>query len=231
MTTAFPLLRLPYLVLMPILEQMEFMERIALSILSNRARMFLKLLKMKCEHITLELNDCRLKMTVIFENSEKLKVNILMIGYQEVDLRYGHDYISRWPCTLPPMDYVLPIMDVTHCKSIKQFIVFEIPQRDIFLAKLPKILKKLPKIDEVIAEKTYRNCTSDSPLFKVLRIVLPVSSAVTIFYHVLKPEDFQEIFKGNFDAVTLRKYWDISYFEMPNDDMKFSLERFDDDKR
>ncbi|EFO87159.1 hypothetical protein CRE_28952 [Caenorhabditis remanei] len=229
MTIAFPLLRLPYLVLMPILEQMEFMERISLSILSKRARMFLKLLKMKCKYINLILNDDRLEMTVVFENSEELNVNILMIGYQVVDLRYGHDHISKWPCTLSPLDYVLPIMDVTHCKSIKQFIVFEIPQRDIFLAKLPKILEKLPEIDEVIvdeviADNTYYISSSDSPLFKVLSIVLPVSSAVTISYHVLKPEDFQEIFKGNFDAVTLTKYWDISYFfDMPNDDMKFAL--------
>ncbi|KAF1754542.1 hypothetical protein GCK72_021105 [Caenorhabditis remanei] len=47
MTTPFPLLHLPYLVLMPIMEQMEFMERIALSVLSKRARMYVKLLKMK----------------------------------------------------------------------------------------------------------------------------------------------------------------------------------------
>ncbi|KAF1754662.1 hypothetical protein GCK72_021225 [Caenorhabditis remanei] len=224
MTIAFPLLRLPYLVLMPILEQMEFMERIALSILSKRARMFLKLLKMKCKYITLKLNGDKIQMIVFFENSEELKVDILIFGYQAVNLKHGHDYISRWPCTLSPMDYVLPIMDVTHCKSIKQFIVVEAPQRDIFLAKLPRIFAKLPEVDEVVAENGYHSCSVDSEkLLKVLRIVLPLSSAVTIFYHVLKPEDFQEIFKGNFDAVTLTKYWDISYFDMPNDDMKFSL--------
>ncbi|EFP13533.1 hypothetical protein CRE_10525 [Caenorhabditis remanei] len=56
MTTAFPLLRLPYLVLMPVLEQMKFLDRIALSLLSKRARMYVKLLKMKNEYVNLKLN-------------------------------------------------------------------------------------------------------------------------------------------------------------------------------
>ncbi|EFO87090.1 hypothetical protein CRE_28982 [Caenorhabditis remanei] len=44
MTTTFPLLRLPYPVLMHALKQMEFLDRIALSLLSRRTRRFPKLL-------------------------------------------------------------------------------------------------------------------------------------------------------------------------------------------
>ncbi|EFP13575.1 hypothetical protein CRE_10427 [Caenorhabditis remanei] len=197
MTTAFPLLRLPYLVLMPILEQMEFMERIALSILSKRARMFLKLLKIKCKHINMILLDNRITMRVFFENSKE---------HTRISLNYYY-YIAWWPGPLSPMDYVLPIMDVTHCNSIKQFIVGRVSEYDT----LP-LLAKLPKINEVIVE--------ESPLQKVLKIVLPICSAVTIFYPALKPEDLREIFKRNYDAVTVREY---RFDFMPYHDMKLSL--------
>ncbi|EFP13548.1 hypothetical protein CRE_10454 [Caenorhabditis remanei] len=210
MTTVFPLLRLPYLVLMPILEQMELMEKISLSILSKRARMFLKLLKMKCEHINLKLNGDRLEMTVVFNNSEELKMDMYIYRTKEIGLKYGHDYISRWPGTLTPMDYVLPIMDVTHCSSIKQFTIASVSKYDTL-----SFLAKLPKINEVIVE--------ESPLPKVLKIILPVSSAVTIIFTISvyadKPKYLREIFKGNLDAVTVREYR-VSI--MPNRDMMLS---------
>ncbi|KAF1754536.1 hypothetical protein GCK72_021099 [Caenorhabditis remanei] len=198
MTTAFPLLRLPYLVLMPILEQMEFMDRITLSVLSKRARMFVKLLKMKCNHINLTLKLGTIKMQVCFDNREELKVNMYIHKYK-VDLRYGNDHISWWP-GLPPMHYVLPIMDVTHCNSIKQFIVGRVCEYDT----LP-ILAKLQKINEVIVEDSISYSFSpESPLENVLKNVLPVSSAVTISADADKAKYLREIFKGNFVAVTVR---------------------------
>ncbi|KAF1754546.1 hypothetical protein GCK72_021109 [Caenorhabditis remanei] len=233
MTTAFPLLRLPYLVLMPVLEQMEFMERIALSILSKRARMFLKLLKMKCEYINLILEDNKIKMAVLFDDSEKLRVDVPMIGDQEVliigyyqNLKYGHDsneydYFAWWPGTLSPMDYVLPIMDVTYCKSIRKLIFLEVSEYDPGYDTTIPLLTKLFKIDEVIVDDFPSYSFSwDSRLQNVLKIVFPVTSAVTIPYHALKPEDLREIIRGNFESVTVRKYH-ADY--MPNHDMKFSL--------
>ncbi|KAF1754544.1 hypothetical protein GCK72_021107 [Caenorhabditis remanei] len=224
MTTSFPLLRLPYPVLKLVLEQMKFVERIVLSLLSKRARMFLKLLKMKCKYINLILDSSSIKMNVFFDNSKELKVDILILEYpevyfKEVYFKHEYDYIAWRPCALPPLDYFLPIMDVTHCKSIKQFIIVELPQIGILLGKLTRLLAKLPEIDEVVAQNTYHS-SPDSPLIKVLRMVLPVSSAVTVSYHALKPKDFREIFKGNFDAVTLKKFRDRV---MPNHGMKFSL--------
>ncbi|EFO87131.1 hypothetical protein CRE_28983 [Caenorhabditis remanei] len=162
MTTAFPLLRLPYLVLMPVLEQMEFMERIVLSILSKRARMFLKLLKMKCEYIKFD-----------------------------------------------------------GCLSIKKLIFPEVSEYDPGYDTTIALLAKLPKIDEVIVEDFTSYCfSSGSWLQNALRIVLPVSPAVTIPYHALKPEEIREIIRGNFESVTVRKY---RADHMPNHDMKFSL--------
>ncbi|EFP13535.1 hypothetical protein CRE_10469 [Caenorhabditis remanei] len=201
MATVFPLLRLPYLVLMPILEQMELMERIALSILSKRARMFLKLLKMKCEYINLTLTGNKIEMIVFFDNSEELKVDLYINRKREIGLKYGHDYISRWPCTLTPMDYVLSIMDVTHCSSIKQLTI-----ASVSVYYTLSLLAKLPKIDEVHVKYVWFNFSPDSLLQEVLRIVLPVSSAVTISVYADKPKYLREIFKGNFDAVTVREY-------------------------
>ncbi|EFP13537.1 hypothetical protein CRE_10473 [Caenorhabditis remanei] len=220
MTTAFPLLRLPYLVLMPVLEQMEFLDRIALSILSKRVRMFLKLLKMKCEYINLILKDNTIEMKVLFDNRKELKVDISMIGYHQ-GLKCGHDDIRLWPRTLPPIYYVLPIMDVTHCKSIKKLIIAEASANDPGYDTTIPLLTKLSKIDEVVVDDfTSYIFSPDSPLRNALRIVLPVSPAVTISYHALKPEELRDIIRGNFDSVTVRKY---SADFMPNRDMKFSL--------
>ncbi|EFP13574.1 hypothetical protein CRE_10462 [Caenorhabditis remanei] len=224
MTTAFPLLRLPYLVLLPVLEQMELKERIALSVLSKRARMFLKLLKMKCKYINLILDSGRLEMKVFSDKSEELTVVMYIDEYQLSNMIYRYEGYFTWCNGGPlPVDYAVSIMDVMHCKSINQFIVQDIAEHDCI-----PIVAKLSKIDEVIVEHiSPPNFLSieallrkEKILLKVLKIVLPVSSAVTISYHALKPEDLREIIRGNFESVTVRKY---SADYMPNHDMKFSL--------
>ncbi|EFP13557.1 hypothetical protein CRE_10461 [Caenorhabditis remanei] len=221
MTAAFPLLRLPYLVLMPILEQMEFMERIALSVLSKRARTFVKLLKMKCEYITLKLNGDRIEMIVFFENSKELTLDMYVNEHPQISLHYNYS-IAWWPGPLSPMDYVLPIMDVTHCKSIKKLIFPKVSEYNPKYNALIPLLKKLPKIDELIVKHTTSwGFSPDSPLLKVLRIVLPVSSAVTISDHVRKPEYLREIFKGNFDSVSVSLFGNIDT-RFPLNDWKFT---------
>ncbi|KAF1754535.1 hypothetical protein GCK72_021098 [Caenorhabditis remanei] len=215
MTTAFPLLRLPYLVLMPVLEQMEFMERISLSIISKRARMFVKLLKMKCKHINLTLTGNKIEMRVFFDNSKELTLDMYVNGHTRISLNYYY-YIAWWPGPLSPMDYVFPIMEVTHCKSIKQLTLARVSGYGTTIPLLAKLLK----IDEVIVEDTTSYSFSpESPLQNVLKIVLPVSSAVTISAYADRTY-LREIFKGNFESVTLKNYWGEI---MPNFDMKLSL--------
>ncbi|EFO87136.1 hypothetical protein CRE_28987 [Caenorhabditis remanei] len=91
MTTGFPLLRLPYLVLMPVLEQMHFVERIALSVLSKRARMFLKLLKMKCEYTNFQLKYGTIEAKVFLDNFEVIKLEMYMSGH--VEFKYRQDVL------------------------------------------------------------------------------------------------------------------------------------------
>ncbi|KAF1753530.1 hypothetical protein GCK72_020087 [Caenorhabditis remanei] len=215
MTTGFPLLRLPYLVLMPVLEQMEFTEKIALSILSKRARMFLKLLRMQCEEINLRLEHNRIEMEMFFDTCEVLTIRVVKVlmyidKYQRRD--YIHPYymsLSCCPGRLPPIAYVLPIMDVTHCKSIKQLTIAEISECDT----LP-LLGKLPRIDEVVvpgAEGWISEPLSYEALFQrekilleVLKTVLPVSSAADFSYHFLNPNHLREVLKVNFDSLILK---------------------------
>ncbi|EFO95373.1 hypothetical protein CRE_08801 [Caenorhabditis remanei] len=198
MTTGFPLLRLPYLVLMPVLEQMEIIERVALSVLSKRARMFVKLLKMKSMRIYLVLKYDTIEMQVYFDNSKQFQLEMYIGGYLE--LRYRNDVFLCNTLGLPPMDYVIWIMDVMHCKSIEQFTITKISDCDIF-----PLLVNLPKVDEVVVNGGLSHFFSvEDRLLKVLRIVLPVSSAVTISYHFRNRKYLREILKGNFDAVIVR---------------------------
>ncbi|EFP13546.1 hypothetical protein CRE_10474 [Caenorhabditis remanei] len=204
MTTAFPLLRLPYLVLMPILEQMEFMDR-----------MFLKLLKMKCEYTTFQLKYGTIEMEVFLDDFEVFKLELYMSGH--VELRYGQDVLLWSTMGVPPMDYSVSIMDVMHCKSIHQFTIAKISVE----CNILPLLVNLPKIDKVVVHSDlYDVSPVKSRLCKVLRTVLPVSSAVSFSFDVLHPKHLREIFKGNFDAVTviLKDYYD----DMPNYNM-FSL--------
>ncbi|EFO87142.1 hypothetical protein CRE_28950 [Caenorhabditis remanei] len=199
---------------MPILEQMDFMEKIALSIYSKRARMYVRLLKMKCNHIDLRLEDNRVEMKVFFDNSEELKVDMDTNRYK-VDLRYGNDHFFWWPGTLSPIDYVLSIMDVTHCKSIKKLTFSRVSDYDPKYDALIPLLTKLPKIDELIVEHTTSwSFSPESPLLKVLRIIFPVTSAVTISDQVRIPKYLREIFQGNFDAVSLRLPWNVKGFSL-----------------
>ncbi|EFO84103.1 hypothetical protein CRE_16951 [Caenorhabditis remanei] len=213
MTTGLPLLRLPYLVLMPVLEQMEFKERISLSILSKRARMFVKLLKMECEHINLKLEHDRIEMKLFFDNCRGFEIRTVKV-FMYIDKYQRHNYhydmsFSCCPGRLPPMDYVLPIMDVTHCKSIKQLTIAEVPQWDT----LP-LLAKLPKIDEVIVSSGWRFYTlsyedsleKEKQLLVILRTVLPVSSAVNFSHRFQNPNHLQEILKWNLDSLVLKQH-------------------------
>ncbi|EFP13510.1 hypothetical protein CRE_10480 [Caenorhabditis remanei] len=198
MTTAFPLLRLPYLVLMPILEQMVFMERIALSVLSKRARMFLKLLKMKCEYTNFQLKYGTIEAEVFLDNFEVFKLEFYISGH--VEFKYRQDVLLWSTMRVPPMDYAVSIMDVMHCKSIHQFTIAKISME---CNTLP-LLVNLPKIDRVVVySDLYDVSPVKSRLCKVLRTVLPISSAVSFSYDVLNPKDLREIFKANFDAVTV----------------------------
>ncbi|EFP13562.1 hypothetical protein CRE_10476 [Caenorhabditis remanei] len=171
--------------------------------------MFVKLLKLKCNHINLRLEYNKVEMKVIFDNSEELKVDMYTDRFK-VDLRYGKDHIYWWPSTLPPIDYVLSIVDVTHCKSIKKLIFPKVAVYDPEYDNTIPLLTKLSKIDEVIVEDfTSYILSPDSPLRDVLRIVFLVTSAVTISDHVRKPEYLREIFTGNFDAVSVQLLGDI----------------------
>ncbi|EFO87128.1 hypothetical protein CRE_28946 [Caenorhabditis remanei] len=210
MTTAFPLLRLPYLVLMPVLEQMEITERISLSILSKRVRKFVKLLKMKWKYVNLRLDDNRIEMKVFSDNSEELAVVKHIFNDQFNYLFYQYQgYFTGCTGSPFPVDYVLSIMDVMHCKSINQFIVAEHSELD----SIP-IIAKLPKIDEIVVENRWSsNVLFDKTLFqkekrllKVLRTVLPVSSAVTISCCFQNRNHLREILKGNFDTVILKYF-------------------------
>ncbi|KAF1754664.1 hypothetical protein GCK72_021227 [Caenorhabditis remanei] len=214
MTNAFPLLRLPYLVLMPILEQMDFFERIALSIFSRRARMFLKLLQKKSKRINLKLKHDTIEMKVLLDNWEELKLELYPSGY--VELRYQEDILLWNTMGVPPMDYAVSIMDVMHCKSIYQFKIAEMSQCDI----LP-LLVNLPKIDRVVVYSNLSDvCPVESRLRRILRIVSPVSSGVTIYHHFQNLKYLREILKKNFDVVTMENYW---VKDEPIRKIKFSL--------
>ncbi|KAF1754705.1 hypothetical protein GCK72_021269 [Caenorhabditis remanei] len=207
MTTTFPLLRLPYLVLMPVLEQMEFLDRIAFSILSKRTRMYVKLLKMKSKNVKLKWNGNKIEMIVFCDFTRVLEVDMYINEYQRSTFMNQYKPVYSWrDSSLLPVDYVLTIMDVMHCKSIDKFIIVKISEHDCI-----PIVAKLPKIDEVVVDHHWPDVISyeeyiqiERQLLRVLRTVLPVSSAVTISYRFQNHNNLREILKGNFDAVILK---------------------------
>ncbi|EFO87153.1 hypothetical protein CRE_28949 [Caenorhabditis remanei] len=209
MTTTFPLLRLPYLVFMPVLEQMEFLDRIAFSIFSKRTRKYLKLLKMKSKNVNLKWNGNRIDMIVFCDFTRVLEVNMYTCKYQRSTFMNQYKPVYSWrDSSLLPADYVLSIMDVMHCKSIDKFIFVKISEHDCI-----PIVAKLPKIDEVVVEHDWPDVTSyeasfqkERQLLRVLRTVLPVSSAVFIKYQFQNRNHLREILKGNFDAVILKHF-------------------------
>ncbi|EFO87108.1 hypothetical protein CRE_28943 [Caenorhabditis remanei] len=208
MTTTFPLLRLPYLVLMHALKQMEFLDRIAFSILSRRTRKYVKLLKMNSKNVNLKWNGNRIDMIVFCDFTRVLEANMYINEYQQSTFMNQYKPVYSWrDSSLLPADYVLSIMDVMHCKSIDKFIFVKISEHDCI-----PIVAKLPKIDEVVVEHHWPDVTSyetyfqkERQLLKVLNIVLPVSSAVTITYQFQNRNHLREILNGHFDAVILKR--------------------------
>ncbi|EFO95673.1 hypothetical protein CRE_09942 [Caenorhabditis remanei] len=214
MTTTFPVLRLPYPVLMLVLEQMELLERISLSILSKQARMYVKLLKMKINYIDSKLRYDTIEMEVFLDNRETFELELYTSGY--VELRYREDIFLCNTMGVHPMDYAVSIMDVLHCKSIYFFRIAEISPCDV----LP-LLVNLPKIERVVVPSDLSAFSLVDPrLLKALRIVLPVASTVTV-PHFFLLKYHREILQRNFDAVKVRDNWVED--DVLNRKVKFSL--------
>ncbi|EFP13527.1 hypothetical protein CRE_10432 [Caenorhabditis remanei] len=208
MTTAFPLLRLPYLALMHALKQMEFLDRIAFSILSKRTRKYVKLLKMKSKNVNLKWNGNRIDMIVFSDLTRVLEVNMYIDEYQRNNFMNQYKPVYSWrDSSLLPVDYVLSIMDVMDCKFINKFIIVGISEHDC----LP-IIAKLPKIDEVVVQHDWPDVPSyeayfqkERQLLRVLKTVLPLSPAVFITYQFQNRNHLREILNGHFDAVILMR--------------------------
>ncbi|KAF1754706.1 hypothetical protein GCK72_021270 [Caenorhabditis remanei] len=206
MTTPFPLLRLPRLALIPILQHMEIIEIIAFSLISKRAFNLSKCFcKVSLGSIDLLLGSYDIEMriddlTLFFFGNIPETVRLL-----------HHDKLVQWKKTgLSTKQWIQRILAVTKCSTLSRLILHGTPDYDVF-----SITDVVPKVSNL---HIMFNCTNTFSV-KALQILSPVTSWISLFkLPFSNQEEFQRFWMGNVERLTILND-DLSRFQFSIDDV------------
>ncbi|KAF1754710.1 hypothetical protein GCK72_021274 [Caenorhabditis remanei] len=156
MTTPFPLLRLPRLALIRVLQQMKTGELIAISLLSNRARNLIKMLCIKKYVSSVNLHADYLSIEASQRYDEPLELSFNTVSVSS-------DVTLKW------LERVFEVMDC----SIEEVDLHGSPQRD-------DVCEVLTILKEVRGLYIWDNCPN-SFAKKALKILTPVTAETVMF--------------------------------------------------
>ncbi|EFP13536.1 hypothetical protein CRE_10492 [Caenorhabditis remanei] len=212
MTTPFPFLRLPRLALIPVFQEMDSIDVIAVSLLSKKANNVLKIFR--------KLSSCSVHLTV---ESDHLDVRVEFGMWRKMGLKYYFNTenipilanamfqkraFSHKNSGLTASQWLKRVLDVINCKSICQLDLRGSPQVDV--------CDTFGKLQNIRKLYIFKNCSN---IFakKSLEILSTVSSEITLFKMPFETrEEFQTFLKSNFN------YLNINTNTFPN--FKFTLE-------
>ncbi|KAF1754555.1 hypothetical protein GCK72_021118 [Caenorhabditis remanei] len=212
MTIPFPLLRLPWLALIPVCQEMESIDVLAFSLLSKKAhnlsKIFRKLssysvhLIVESDHLDVRVGfDLRRKMGLKYYFNTK---NVPILANAMFQKRaFTHENSG-----LTTSQWLKRVLDVINCKSICQLDLRGSPQVDV--------CDTFGKLQNIQKLNIFKNCSN---IFakKSLEILSTVSSEITLFKMPFETrEEFQTFLKSNLN------YLNINTNTFPN--FKFTLE-------
>ncbi|EFP06591.1 hypothetical protein CRE_25958 [Caenorhabditis remanei] len=196
MTTPFSLLRLPRLALIPVFQQMEPIDLIAFSLLSNQTMRLSKFFRLKTQDIWLRLEANNIEIVVFLTCGRQLRLQYFFENSRVVWRIERKEIVWHKVGGLSMIECIYRIIKVTHCDFISVLIVAEIPQYDVF-----PLLALLPTISEVLVS----NDTPATLVLRVLRVVLSKTSKLNLFptNQLTKMGKFQELLIVNLDIITI----------------------------
>ncbi|EFO91968.1 hypothetical protein CRE_11473 [Caenorhabditis remanei] len=199
MTTPFPLLRLPRLALIPVFQQMESIDVIAFSLLSNRARFMSKTHGLTVTSIDIMTVNHSLVLDIVLGDDKKLQLFLRLIPENVLDFIgvLVNNKIVKWRnLGFSRAECIQRIMDVTNCASIQELKFCE---TESFHA-LP-ILATLPNIEQILITQ---DC-NEGFVHKMFEILSKVTSNIDVFQNRMENlEQFQKVLMLNMNSITIK---------------------------
>ncbi|KAF1754520.1 hypothetical protein GCK72_021083 [Caenorhabditis remanei] len=199
MTTPFPLLRLPSLSLIPVFQQMEPIDVIAFSFLSNRARFMSKTRGLSVTSIDIMAVNHFLVFDIVLGDDKRLQLFLHLIPENLSDfIRVSVDNkIVKWRnLGLSRAECIQRIMNVTNCASIQELKFCGTESFDA----LP-ILATLPNIEQIFIS---RDC-NEVFVHKMFEMLSKLISNVEMFQNQLENlEQFQKVLMLNMNSITIK---------------------------
>ncbi|KAF1754550.1 hypothetical protein GCK72_021113 [Caenorhabditis remanei] len=212
MTTPFPLLRLPRLALIPVFQQMEFIDVIAFSLLSKRTYNLSKSLckKVSSRDIDLEIDKNCLRIKIALTDGSPLILYFHTDVSKTVEVFYRKNNVQWKNVVSSPKQWIQRVFDVTKCPSLNKLILNGTPDYDVI-----SFLNVVPKISYLHIS---RNCTNSFAII-ALQIFSPVTSKITLSkLPYSNREEFQRFWLRDVDCLTIYAD-DLSSFQFKIDDL------------
>ncbi|KAF1754565.1 hypothetical protein GCK72_021128 [Caenorhabditis remanei] len=133
MTTPFPLLRLPRLALIPVFQQMETSDVIAVSLLSRKANYLSKIFRKLCSSsMNLLVGKDHLYITVYLSNGKSVPLYFYTKGVPHlVNVMFQEKTFTHENTGLTATQWFERVLDVTNCESIGQLDLCGSPQLEM----------------------------------------------------------------------------------------------------
>ncbi|EFO91926.1 hypothetical protein CRE_11445 [Caenorhabditis remanei] len=217
MTTPFPLLRLSKLALIPVLQQMEPIDIIALSLLSNRARLLTKTAGLSVTSISILAKNRILNIDIVQRDGKKILISLMSQNHTEFVVVFVDYYTPVWRILgFSTAELIHRILDVTNCESIQEVQFCEAVSFDA----LP-ILATLPHIEQIYIS---RDC-NEVFVHKMFEMLSKVISNISMWQdRFANLEQFQKVLMLNMNSITINvmNIRDPTRFRLSLDDLLIS---------
>ncbi|EFO91933.1 hypothetical protein CRE_11470 [Caenorhabditis remanei] len=196
MTTLFPLLRLPRLALISVLQQMEPIDLIAFSLLSNRARLLSKTSCLTATSINIVAKNHTLDIDIVLRDGKTLFLLLCAENHTDFMGVLVDNKTAVWRTLgLSTAECIHRILDVANCESIQE-VQFSVTES---FDALP-ILATLPNIEQIYIS---RDC-NEVFVHKMLEMLSKVTSNIDMYQDGFENlEQFQKVLMLNMNSITI----------------------------
>ncbi|EFO87151.1 hypothetical protein CRE_28959 [Caenorhabditis remanei] len=214
MTTLFPLLRLPRLALISVFQQMEPIDLIAFSLLSNRARLLSKTSCLTATSINIVAKTHTLDIDIVLRDGKRLFILLCAENHTDFMGVLVDNKTAVWRILgLSTAELIHRILDVTNRESIQEVQFYEPESFDA----LP-ILATLPHIEQIYIS---RDC-NEVFVHKIFEMLSKMTSNIDMYQDGFENlEEFQKVLMLNMNSITINVLMvrDPTRFRLSLDDL------------
>ncbi|KAF1754712.1 hypothetical protein GCK72_021276 [Caenorhabditis remanei] len=197
MTTPFPLLRLPRLALIPVFQQMELIEVIAFSLISQKSYNLSKYLRKKTSfrYIGLEIENNCVRMRIALTDGSSLTLYFYTDVLTTVEVFCPYKKIQWKNIGLSAEQWIQRVFNITKCSFLSKLWLNGTPDNNVL-----SFFNVVSKVSDL---QISLDCTNAFAT-QALQILLPVTSSITLFKVPFSTrEEFQRFWLRDVKCLTI----------------------------